>query len=373
MPLRPSSRFAITLAAPAVVVLALPSCSGRVETIDTTGGTASSIAGSASSTAAAGDASVGAPGVNGTTQATPPSPGSTGAVGPGSGSGAVAGSACWESQLPQAVQPTLPTHSVATTCKASASAATWPGPFVTFDAGDGDARAAIVGRWATCGSAGSFSPTPHAGIEFGANGRWRLLVADASGALVPMGAATTQNQGRYYLLSTGQLNLHDDGFNWGNTLFLELVDAANGLTASGGSGPSASYARAQPSPANGSDNAPSTSDGTCSMVGTWDLAATASSPAASFSFDEAGNFVGGPLGSDLCTSHTMYGTYRLSPGMFQLTENIGMGGCAWWFDAGMMPAVFGASCNQVHLTQDWDNCTGGRGYFNGNTVMTRRQ
>lgn len=66
----------------------------------------------------------------------------------------------------------------------------------------------------------------------------------------------------------------------------------------------------------------------------------------------------------------MYGTYRLSSGLFQLTSNVGMGLCHWWFDAAY-PATFDASCTQVKLTQAYDNCTGGRGYLNGQTTLTK--
>ena len=67
----------------------------------------------------------------------------------------------------------------------------------------------------------------------------------------------------------------------------------------------------------------------------------------------------------------MYGTYRLSPGLFQITENTGMGNCLWVEDAGY-PAAFDATCMHLSLTQDHDNCTGGRGYFNGQTTLTKR-
>jgi hypothetical protein len=90
-----------------------------------------------------------------------------------------------------------------------------------------------------------------------------------------------------------------------------------------------------------------------------------------FSFDAAGNFVVGAPGANICDGHGGYGTYALTPGMFQLTSNIGLGGCAWWYSAGY-PAVFDTSCDQLSLTPEIDNCTGGRGYFNEPTTMTRR-
>ena len=67
----------------------------------------------------------------------------------------------------------------------------------------------------------------------------------------------------------------------------------------------------------------------------------------------------------------IYGTYRLSPGWFQLTSNVGLGVCAWWFTAAY-PTQFDADCSHLTLMQVYDNCTGGRGYFNGTTTLTRR-
>jgi hypothetical protein len=240
---------------------------------------------------------------------------------------------------------------------------------------DADARAAIVGRWVACTpGGGAFSSTPHAGVEFGANGRWRLLVTDPSGTLVPTTSTGSDAQGRYYALATGQLDIHDNGYTYGGSAFIRLSPDGNALAFMPDGPPTSGgpyYARTSPSPNNGDDNPPSTTDGPCSMVGTWDLAMTGSSPAATFSFDASGNFVGGPPGSDLCASHTMYGTYRLSPGLFQITENIGMGLCHWWFDAGY-PGGFDGTCTQLSINQLYDNCTGGRGYFNGTTTLTKR-
>jgi hypothetical protein len=107
------------------------------------------------------------------------------------------------------------------------------------------------------------------------------------------------------------------------------------------------------------------------MVGTWDVPATTLAPAATLSFDEAGNFVGGPAGSDLCSSHTMYGTYWLSAGIFELTTNTGMGICPWWYAAAYQ-ARFASGCGQLTLMDIEDDCTGGRGYFDIQTTLTKR-
>jgi hypothetical protein len=92
----------------------------------------------------------------------------------------------------------------------------------------------------------------------------------------------------------------------------------------------------------------------------------------SISFDALGNFVAGPPGADLCAGHTMYGTYRLMPGVFELTQNVGMGFCDFWFGGGFN-ATFDAGCNRVRLVTTWDNCTGGRGYFNGTNELVKRR
>ncbi len=237
-------------------------------------------------------------------------------------------------------------------------------------------RAHFVGRWATCGSSGSLSALPHAGVEFGANGRWRLLVADSKGALVPAASTDGTTGGHYYALASGQVDLTDDTMMSTRIFFarvsvgtdaVEFVPSDIGST---GTAPSI-YARTTPSPANGSDNPPSTTSGACSMVGTWDALATSTSAAGTFSFDEAGNFVGAGGNVDLCSSHTMYGTYALSSDLFWLTENVGMGLCQWWFGAGY-PSTFDASCTHLTITQRFDNCTGGRNYFNGTTTLVKR-
>jgi len=193
-------------------------------------------------------------------------------------------------------------------------------------------------------------------------------------APTPANAPLSQpsTEGRYELLSSGQLNvMRDEG---GLTaIFVQLTSDHNGIrlmpTETGAGNPY--YARTDPSPLNGADNPPSLTDGHCTMTGTWDLPASASAPAATLSFDNVGNFVGGPLDSDLCSAHTMYGTYALLPGLFQITENIGMGSCEWWFDGGWTPS-FSPDCSQVTLTESYDDCTGGRRYLDGVNVLTRQ-
>jgi hypothetical protein len=276
------------------------------------------------------------------------------------------------------MQPKL---SVFDACQMASTATTWTFPNAATPGStgaNGDSRALIVGRWVPCGPT-SFRGVFNAVIELGANGRWLLLTFDETGAIGPMPPGSSNVVGRYYALGTGQIDVTDEGVGGG--IFISFLQFAGSLDIMrfNNSDPSGAmsgvYARAVPSPANGRANIPSTADGRCSMVGTWEVPAntvTPVEPAASLSFDSYGNFVGGPQGSNLCASHTMYGTYRLSPGLFQLTSNVGMGLCTWWLDAGY-PATFDQDCKHVMLTQFYDNCTGGRGYLNGQTTLTRRQ
>jgi hypothetical protein len=291
------------------------------------------------------------------------------------------GQPCWENQLPPEVQPMQPKLPVQDACKIASVETSWAFPgFVTTMGSDADSRALIVGRWIPCGGSTTWRGVTANGVEFGANGRWRLLTADEAGALVPMPLSNAKAVGRYYALASGQIDISYDDFTGGTAI--EFISFAGGAGMDGmrliesdvaGAVPTI-FARTTPSPLNGDDNSPSIVDGSCTMLGDWDVPAnpvTPVEPAAVLSFDAQGNFVGGPANSNLCAAHTMYGTYRLSPGLFQLTTNVGMGLCHWWFDAGY-PAKFDASCTHVTLVQMYDNCTGGRGYLNGTTTLTRR-
>jgi hypothetical protein len=279
--------------------------------------------------------------------------------------------ACWADQFPE-VQARLPQRTVDEACALAATTTEWTFPAMwtgTSSVHSDDHRGDIAGRWVRCGSS-TVSAVPHDGIEFGANARWQLLKTDAAGSLIPADPAA---RGYYYLLASGQLDLNGEGVTGENQIFfLRFAPGMDTLRFDDSS--TAIYARTTPSPLNGRDNVPTVTDGRCSMVGTWDVPAnepTPYAPAATLSFDEAGNFVGGDRGSDLCSAHTMYGTYRLSPNLFQLTTNVNMGQCQFWFSAGY-PTHFDASCTHLTLMQLWDNCTGGRGLLNGTTTLTRR-
>ncbi|HLK92351.1 MAG TPA: hypothetical protein VKZ18_20825 [Polyangia bacterium] len=296
---------------------------------------------------------------------------------PDASTGPVYGAACWESALPEPVQPTQPTSTVAEACAAgaAATASDWTYPLNSAGA-NGDDRRYLVGRWAVCDQS-IFGLPAHAGLEFGANGRWRMLTVDAdTGALVPMARAETTS-GYYHLLGIGQLNLDGELPGDGNHSF--IITFTSGMAAlnfNDSAGLAEVYARTTPSPLNGADNPPPTQSESCSMVGDWELpgqvittrTGTTTGPPTVFSFDAAGNVMFG--GEDICDAPHFFGTYALSPGMFQLTSN-SPGTCAWNFAAGYA-AAFDATCDHVSLNPRYDDCTGGRIYFNAPSVLTRR-
>jgi hypothetical protein len=273
----------------------------------------------------------------------------------------------------------VPASSTANLCAAASSASDWEvlgGPPEIVE----DYRSHIVGRWAACGATIAQLPS-HAGIEFGANGRWRLLAMDAgSGGLVPL-AGTGAVSGYYYAMSHdrsqsyGALVLLGElptGSTWSFTVRYSNHENAIRFDHAAESGPI--YARAAASPDNGAGNPPPTSDGACSMVGTWDMVTEndALGPApAVIAFDEAGNFVLGPEGVDLCRYSYVSGTYALAAGQFQLTTGLYMRPCDWWTRA-VYAATFDASCNQLSITRISETCDGSRGDFNGRRTLRRR-
>jgi hypothetical protein len=280
-------------------------------------------------------------------------------------------SQCSRSTPPAEAQPIPPQASVVDSCRIAADLATgWAFPTGGINI---DERGLIVGRWTVCGSFGS-GVAPHAGIELGGNGRFRTLTTDATGALVPLDVSSGGDQGYYYLLGNGQLNLTTEGPGGTTSTFrATFAPGMDALRFLNEDGTSSRYARSAPSATNGDENVPSVSDGACSMAGTWAVPGntpTPTVPPAWLTFDSQGNFAGGPLGADGCPDGTIYGTYRLTPGLFQLTSNVGMGSCAWWFTASY-PARFDQGCSRLTTMQLYDNCTGGRGYLNGVVTMTR--
>src|SRR3954469_11885363 len=84
--------------------------------------------------------------------------------------------ACWAASLPAETQPIFPASSVVEACAAATGTPAWSYPAAAAG-GDVDDRRYLVGRWATCNAGLAILP-PHSAIEFGANGRWRLLALD---------------------------------------------------------------------------------------------------------------------------------------------------------------------------------------------------
>lgn len=120
---------------------------------------------------------------------------------------------CWAASLPAETQPIFPASTVVDACAAGTGAPNWSYP--ENPAGtNADDRRYIVGRWATCNASLPSLPA-HSTIEFGANGRWRLLAVDG----IPL--AGTGTSGYYYLLGSGQLDLdvEDPGVAAGSSSF----------------------------------------------------------------------------------------------------------------------------------------------------------
>jgi len=148
--------------------------------------------------------------------------------------GPVYSAACWASSLPPPVQPIQPTDTIGVACASpepDITASDWSYP--RDPAGSRDDRQYIVGRWMRCGD-GLRVAVKHEGIEFGANGRWRLL-ANTHGDPVPaspgvdMGAAGLVS-GYYYMWGSGTLDLEAEtagGWNW--TFFVSFADGMDAI------------------------------------------------------------------------------------------------------------------------------------------------
>jgi hypothetical protein len=244
-----------------------------------------------------------------------------------------------------------------------------------------DARSLLVGRWELCGADALYGSRSHAGIEFGSNGRNQLLRRQ-NDALVPLANGPT---GEYTLLASGQF-MQGGGLSLDEyAVFMEFDSSLSTLRFTSASQGELRYARVAPDLQSAAANRFSTRGGGCSMVAVWDTSPDSSNPAAAFAFNEQGEWLGGDWGSDLCSDHTMFGTYQLTdqpsyggdisgsstPTELEIVTNVGAGRCAFWFGTGFS-AHFSDDCNRVELRQTWDNCTGGRGYLDEAEVLTRR-
>jgi len=285
-------------------------------------------------------------------------------------------SACWIGGICE-VQPIEPTYSVAESCMRAAGSKAWmskpiPGgdPWI-------DAKALLVGQWIACNPAGGIEA-----IEFGANGRFRHLVKSADGSYVPVSGNPATERGFYwYVNEGGRLDLSDDNVDLTAEAvvdYIETLPTREAIRSNTTSPrfPKGIYARGKPSPSNGWDNPPNIETTTCRIVGTWDTDPNGISPQyrASYSFDEAGNFVVTPgTGVDLCTNHTMYGTYALAPGGLMLNSSVGMGKCGFPDLAGFSLDFTASACSQAKLTVVWDGCSPDRGYLSQPTTLVKRR
>ena len=190
-------------------------------------------------------------------------------VSPGADASTNPTDACWAASLPPDPPPILPTLLTVNACAAGTGSPAWSYPQDPAG-GEADDRRYIVGRWQTCNGSLSMLPS-HTAIEFGGNGRWRLLAAGASAnslddTLLPLSGPMTS--GYYSLLGSGQLNLTGEdtgGGGWGLFLFFVGTDTLE-FTNDGNTPPV--YARIAPSPLNGTDNPPPTAAGAARWSGT---------------------------------------------------------------------------------------------------------
>jgi len=284
-------------------------------------------------------------------------------------------SACWISRVCE-VRPIQPTYSVAEACMRAASSKAWMSKPIPGGDPWMDVKALLVGQWIACNPADGIEA-----IEFGANGRFRHLVKSADGYVPVSGNPATERGFYWYVNEGGELDLSDDNVDLMATMdvdYLEILptrEAIRSNTIAPGF-PKGIYARGKPSPSNGWDNPPNIETPTCRLVGTWDTDPIGISPQylASYSFDEAGNFVVTPgTAVDLCTNHTMHGTYAIVPGGLMLTHSVGMGKCGFPDRAGFSLDFTAATCSQARLTVVWDGCSPDRGYLSQPTTLVKRQ
>jgi hypothetical protein len=261
------------------------------------------------------------------------------------------------------VEPRVPQIDVAQSC-AIPTLATVPSDLSNEE----DARPFLVGRWELCGPDMAFGQTEHSGLEFGSNGRLQLLHRQ-NDTLSPV---ANERTGTFTLLPTGQFMVRGGLSLDDYAVFIRFDPGFDALEIDA-FGTTLRYARVAADLTSAAANTFSTANSSCSMVGVWDTIATSDNPAAAFAFDAEGEWIGGERGSDLCSAHSMYGTYELTADEFNLVTNVGAGRCAFWFDASF-GARFSQDCNQLTLSTKGDNCTGGRGYLDWpGDVLIRRQ
>jgi hypothetical protein len=267
---------------------------------------------------------------------------------------------CWHAYLPPAPVP-LPVEESDFDVACATAGASDPSAWSTFGGKSGDysdAQPRLVGRWRRCNE----DPSRALLLEFGGNRRFRQMEEEG-------GEPFTVATGLFYILASGQLNVRNvmPG-NGVDTRFLSFHESGQAVRWEDGT----TYARVEASAQNGFDNPPPLHDGECDVLGTWETTEVEPSTLPFvISFDSAGNFALHDPGANECSPTSRTGTYELDADGFEITSNIGIGLCAWWFGAGFS-AVFENDCTRLTLQEIWDNCTGGRGYFGGLTVLEKR-
>jgi hypothetical protein len=270
--------------------------------------------------------------------------------------------ACWSPQ--QAVLPAKsPSMTYPAACGGSDALA---GAGGASQGVDDAVLARLVGRWQVC--PGDPNAQHWAGLEIGGNKRFRVL-DEVEGELVP---SKKNVIGHAKVIGGGQLNLEVDG---GGAFILAMALGAEDdrLTFDSFDASKAVYARIAPTPENGSDNpSPTKAAAGCDVYGTWDMDIDGYDhpPAITISFDEHGNFVAGPKGTDLCSSHAQTGKYGYDGGSFSIISVIGASSCNVNWGAGYS-ASFSPSCSELTLKMQGDNCTGGA-YLRYGGTLTRK-
>lgn len=279
---------------------------------------------------------------------------------PASGGSAGSGGVCFGATDPPFVTPREPTMTAAEACVAGGERKN------TF-ASEDELLSLIVGTWIRCGTSASwFLSQP--GFVIGGDRTFRFL-EDASGTL-----RETAVLGRAKVIALGgglyQVDIERDG---GLTNMLHFTQIGAGdrveIVETGGAG---SFARTAP----GVAAKPSTyvDSGKCSLVGAWDSQAGVgdgfAKSSGTFAFDGKGHFAGGALGSNICASPTINGTYRLVDDRFEIVTSTGMG-CPATYAAGW-DVKFSSDCRTAHLAMKYDNCTGARHSLEYDSVLTRR-
>lgn len=289
-----------------------------------------------------------------------PSGGSDGSSGGTPGGASASGGACFTATDPAFVTPRAPTMTTSQACVATGARRN------TF-ASEDEVLSLVVGSWMRCGPSTSWFLS-HPGFVIGGDRTFRFLEDDGGTlretAVLGRVKVTALGAGQYQV----DVERSGEGFNYLHFTQVGVGDRLDVVETGG----SATIARMAPGVA-----ATPTSyvdAGACSLEGTWDAQAGVGEhyekSDGTFAFDGRGHFVGGALGSEVCSAPTMNGTYRLVGDVFEIVTSAGMG-CPTNWAAGWKVA-FSADCRRATLTTQYDNCTGLRHSIEYDTVLTKK-